>query len=114
MTRFITAFEVASGRKRQIPAHWLDVPSIAKHFKKTPAQRRRDGEYSALTVADLRDEISRRNADRDEPITAPAGAKKADLVALLERDDQTPSPDGGEPVATDSEIQTPGDGDEKE
>jgi hypothetical protein len=43
--------------------------------------------YGAFKVADLRAEIERRNADRDEGDRLPVDGKKADLVAALEADD---------------------------
>lgn len=45
--------------------------------------------YQALTVDELKDEIAKRNEGRaeDEQIK-PAGAKKADLQAALEGDDE--------------------------
>ena len=43
-------------------------------------------DYTSLTVADLKDEIARRNEGRDDPI--PTTGKKADLVAALEADDR--------------------------
>ncbi len=47
--------------------------------------------YDALTVPDLRDEISRRNEGRAESDQiVPSGALKADLTKALEADDNNP------------------------
>ena len=43
--------------------------------------------YEAMKVAELRAEIERRNADRDEADQVPSDGKKADLVAALQLDD---------------------------
>ena len=43
--------------------------------------------YEAMKVAELRAEIERRNADRDEADQVPTDGKKADLVAALQLDD---------------------------
>ena len=42
---------------------------------------------NALKVAELREEIGRRNANRDEDGQLSAEGKKADLIATLEADD---------------------------
>jgi hypothetical protein len=47
--------------------------------------------YEAMKVADLKAEIERRNADRDEADRVPVDGKKADLVAALQADDATKS-----------------------
>lgn len=39
---FISVYSKATGDKQRVPEHWLDVPSIAKQFNKTPRQRNRD------------------------------------------------------------------------
>lgn len=45
--------------------------------------------YDALTVDDLRSEVTRRNDGREEADhIAPSGAKKADLIKALEADDK--------------------------
>ena len=36
---FIDAYDKATGKKRRIPAHWLDVPSIAKNFSQSSRQK---------------------------------------------------------------------------
>ena len=43
--------------------------------------------YQAHKVDELKAEIARRNADRDESDQLSADGKKADLVAVLEADD---------------------------
>lgn len=47
-----------------------------------------DGGYQSMKVADLKAEIARRNADRDEADRISTDGKKADLVAALEADDE--------------------------
>jgi hypothetical protein len=53
--------------------------------------READSSYNAQKVAELREEIDRRNVDRDPDgdmyITVAADAKKTELVAALEADD---------------------------
>lgn len=61
-----------------------------------------DSVYADLKAADLKAEIERRNADRDDDAKiTPAGKKNADLIAALEADDAAhdegdDSGDGGE------------------
>lgn len=43
--------------------------------------------YAAMKVADLKAEIERRNDGRDEDALLPVDGKKAELVAVLEADD---------------------------
>ena len=71
------------------PTHNLDGsprPVIAASASGEDA----DG-YDAWTVGQLRDEIADRNKTRaeDDQLVAGAGAKKADLVAVLDSDDET-------------------------
>ena len=47
----------------------------------------RDG-YASMKVADLRAEIARRNAGREEVDRLPDDGRKADLIAVLEADDE--------------------------
>lgn len=44
--------------------------------------------YAAMRVADLKAEIDKRNQDREEADLLPAEGKKADLIAVLEADDE--------------------------
>jgi hypothetical protein len=44
MDDFISVYAKATGVKHRVPAHFMTVPSIAKHFTKTPRQRRREAE----------------------------------------------------------------------
>lgn len=44
--------------------------------------------YEAMKVADLRAEIERRNTGRDEADRLPDDGRKADLIAVLETDDE--------------------------
>lgn len=44
--------------------------------------------YSAMKVADLKAEIERRNEGRDEADRLPDDGRKADLIAVLEADDE--------------------------
>lgn len=53
-----------------------------------PADTPPGGGYEAMTVADLRAEIARRNAGRDEADRLPTDGRKADLIAVLETDDE--------------------------
>lgn len=53
-----------------------------------PADTPPSGGYEAMTVADLRAEIARRNAGRDGADRLPADGRKADLIAVLETDDE--------------------------
>jgi hypothetical protein len=46
------------------------------------------GKYEAMKVADLRAEIERRNEGRDEADRLPVDGRKADLIAVLEADDE--------------------------
>ena len=55
----------------------------------TPADARpRPGGYAAMKVADLKAEIGRRNEGRDDADRLPDDGRKADLVAVLEADDE--------------------------
>jgi len=47
--------------------------------------------YEAATVADLKAEITRRNADRDEADQVSPQGNKPDLIAALEADDNKES-----------------------
>ncbi len=44
---FISVYSKASGEKHRVPEHWLDVPSIAKQFTKTPRQKKADERTAA-------------------------------------------------------------------
>lgn len=44
---FINVYAKTTGEKHKVPAHWLDVPSIAKQFTKTPRQRKADERAAA-------------------------------------------------------------------
>lgn len=46
------------------------------------------GGYADMKVADLRAEIERRNTGRDEADRLPDDGRKADLIAVLEADDE--------------------------
>ncbi|HET8627740.1 MAG TPA: SAP domain-containing protein [Thermomicrobiales bacterium] len=46
------------------------------------------GGYADMKVADLRAEIERRNEGRDEADRLPDDGRKADLIAVLEADDE--------------------------
>jgi len=69
------------------------VVSVADHKdgRFTAPWRAYDGsgavDYSSMKVAELRAEIERRNAGRDEADLLPVEGRKADLVAALEADD---------------------------
>ena len=39
---FITVYAKTTGDKQRVPKHFMDVPSIAKQFTKTPRQRKAD------------------------------------------------------------------------
>lgn len=53
-----------------------------------PADEPAAGDYEAMKVADLRAEIARRNKDRHEADCLPDDGRKADLIAVLEADDE--------------------------
>lgn len=53
-----------------------------------PAAAAPGGGYGRMTVADLRAEIARRNAGRDGADRLPTDGRKADLIAVLETDDE--------------------------
>jgi len=65
-------------------------------------------DYNDLTVAVLKEEIERRNSEDAAGIDIPSGARKGDLVGLLEADDQRRSsggdavPEGEEDDSTES------------
>lgn len=48
---FVTVYAKTTGAKQRIPAHWLNIPKIARQFNKTPRQRRAD-ERSQTPAAD--------------------------------------------------------------
>ena len=68
MSQFIDVYAKSTGEKHRVPAHFMDVPSIAKQFTKTPRQRKAD---------------ERAAARQSEPV---ASNQEAALVA----EDQTP------------------------
>lgn len=53
-----------------------------------PADTPPGGGYEAMKVADLKAEIARRNAGRGEADRLPTDGRKADLIAVLETDDE--------------------------
>lgn len=53
-----------------------------------PADEAAAGGYAAMKVADLRAEIERRNEGREEADRLPDDGRKADLIAILEADDE--------------------------
>lgn len=40
--QFVDVYSKRTGKKRTIPAHWLDIPSLMQPFRKTPKQKRAD------------------------------------------------------------------------
>ncbi len=44
---FISVFSKATGAKHRVPEHWLDVPSIARQFNKTPRRKTADERKAA-------------------------------------------------------------------
>ncbi|TSD68132.1 hypothetical protein [Aeromicrobium piscarium] len=47
MSQFIDVYAKSTGEKHRVPAHFMDVPSIAKQFTKTPRQRKADERAAA-------------------------------------------------------------------
>lgn len=39
MRGFVNAYRKDTGEKVRIPAHWFDIPRLAKPFQKTPRQK---------------------------------------------------------------------------
>ncbi len=82
------------------PKVWVDGPKADKAPQGDGGAG--DSVYADLKAADLKAEIERRNADRDDDAKiTPAGKKNADLIAALEADDAAhdegdDSGDGGE------------------
>lgn len=72
-----------------MPGMYLAAALAEQQAKRASIVGQSEG-YDALTIPDLRDEISRRNEGRaeDEQI-APKGANKPDLIKALEADDRT-------------------------
>lgn len=60
---FISVYSKATGLKHRIPEHFMDVPSIARQFNKTPRQKTAD---------------ERRTAKSSEPVTNTEAANVAD------------------------------------
>lgn len=56
------------------------------------------GRYASMTVADLKAEIGKRNADREDDAQLAVDGKKADLVAVLEADDEPATEPATEPA----------------
>ena len=48
--KFIDAYDKTTKAKVRIPAHWLDVPSIAKNFSQTSRQKGASKETPANTA----------------------------------------------------------------
>lgn len=117
--KFIEAYGKASGRKVLIPSHWLDIPSFAEKFRKTPTQRRDDGEIDLKGKA-LDDALD----DAGLPKTGTADEKRAAIAEHLAENFSHTSPDvSDEPPANTATVEsditttpnTPGAGDnEKE
>lgn len=70
----------------------FDLPSVEDFDNEEDAATEEDEEtvdYNDWTVARLKEEINRRNEDRDEDDEiVPDGTNKPDLVAALEADDE--------------------------
>lgn len=76
-----------------MPNPYLAAALVQQQAKRAAVVAADEG-YDALTVPALRDEISRRNEDRDEDDQiVPAGTLKADLTKALEADDNTNPPE---------------------
>lgn len=50
MPSFISVYSKATGEKHRVPEHFLDVPSIAQNFNKTPRQRKRDADETPVAT----------------------------------------------------------------
>lgn len=82
----VDAYDTRTGKKlaHLVPEHLIGHPVLGSNLSRIPSQA------SAETVASLREEIARRNADRDPEDRIPASGNKADLVAALAADDLAP------------------------
>lgn len=79
---FVDAYNTSTGVKQTIPRRWLDHPVLGVGFSLTPQ----------ATVAELKAEIARRNAGRDDDTAIrPASDLKADLAAAIQADDNPPA-----------------------
>lgn len=72
MSKFIDVYAKGTGLKHRVPEHFMEVPSIARNFTKTPRQRKAD---------------ERAAARRSEPV---ATNPEAAIVA------ETETPDAGD------------------
>lgn len=48
---FISVYQKGTGAKHRVPEHWLEVPTIARQFTKTPRQRKADERSAARQAA---------------------------------------------------------------
>jgi len=108
MGAFIDVYSKRTGRKQRIPEHWLTIASLAAPFRKTPTQRRDEGELDlkgkgldeALELAGL-------------PKTGTADEKRAAIAehladAMVTPDvDDTVTPDVDAPETAPAETTEP-------
>ncbi len=52
MTRFVDAYNPATGIKQSVPEHFLDDPVLGRTLRKTPSQRALDGELGPAPTVD--------------------------------------------------------------
>lgn len=132
---FVDVYDVNTGIKQRVPAHFLDDPVLGRNIKKTPSQRALDGELGQAptadsTVAEIRafaedaeiDVTGLRKHDEllaavqavvgTDPLPEPVPA--GDVAVMLEGDIDAPA--GTPPTSTDgteSSDETPAAGDEE-
>jgi hypothetical protein len=47
MPAFITVYQVKDGKKRDVPAHWMEHPELKKGFRKTPLTKAAEANQSS-------------------------------------------------------------------
>lgn len=79
---FVDVYDVNTGIKQRIPAHFLADPILGRHFKKAPSQRALDGELGQAPTADSTVLEIRKFAE-DAEIDVTGLSRKDDLLDAI-------------------------------
>lgn len=99
MTRILTHDTLAPGAL-EVHSQRVYTQKVSEGWREVPAEEAPPLGYEANTVEQLREEIRRRNEDRDDAARLSVSGNKAELVEALEEDDARPAePNPQEPPA---------------